>query len=320
MKSFYARLMTPDENIDERTTEFFKTMLIEQKGESTIYTLSLAAVLRIEAFQPGFAVEYISLMNDICKEQPWVISSCMAAIVGDKQQISAFVDIFGSRLDVLKAAYIKALQGKHFFDFKGDLMLCIIRKDREFLSTIVKYLLTSNVHLHDSHLDVLWDQDDYDSLITFVVEEMIKFGEHHLFNTLGEHLLTYKQGKKEKNTRKSEWIINYIIKNCFNQDKMQFLFDIICNLPNEQRIESILLFCKLNPSFDAFKKIRLLPSHMSWSGSEVPILEDQIAFFDRLRDSLSGITYIEHRAFLAEYIEYKRERIEKVLLEEFLEG
>jgi hypothetical protein len=57
---------------------------------------------------------------------------------------------------------------------------------------------------------------------------------------------------------------------------------------------------------------------MSWSGSEVPIIERQISFLERLKDSLNGFEFIEHRERISMYIHGYRERKEKILLEEFL--
>lgn len=100
---------------------------------------------------------------------------------------------------------------------------------------------------------------------------------------------------------------------------MNFLFGIVCNLPEEQRLPAIVTFCQCNPAFDAFRSIHILPTHASWSGSEVPILEQRIAFLIELKDSLKGIQFIEHRTYISEKIRNLQEGKEDVLLREFLE-
>lgn len=140
------------------------------------------------------------------------------------------------------------------------------------------------------------------------------------FNSLGERLLAHKQGKTERWSRKESWISDYIIRNNADADSMNFIFAIICNLSEEQRKDSILLFCKYNCSYYDFGIILLLPSHMSWSGSQVPILENQISFLENLKNELTGFAYVEHRAYLAERIQHIRKEKENVVLQEFIEA
>ena len=100
---------------------------------------------------------------------------------------------------------------------------------------------------------------------------------------------------------------------------MSFLFGVVCNLPEEQRLSAVMIFCKCNPDFDAFRNIHIMPTHASWSGSEVPIIEQYIAFLIKFRENLKGIQFIEHRAYISEEIQDLQKRKEEVLLREFLE-
>lgn len=100
---------------------------------------------------------------------------------------------------------------------------------------------------------------------------------------------------------------------------MNFLFGVVCNLPEEQRLSAVMIFCQCNPDFDAFRNIHIMPTHASWSGSEVPIIEQYIAFLIKLRGNLKGIQFIEHRAYISERIQDLQKRKEEVLLREFLE-
>ena len=111
----------------------------------------------------------------------------------------------------------------------------------------------------------------------------------------------------------------YVEANCCDGKSMDFLFGIVCNLPEEQRLPAIVTFCQCNPAFDAFRSIHILPTHASWSGSEVPVLEQRIAFLIELKDRLKGIQFIEHRTYISEKIRNLQERKEDVLLSEFLE-
>lgn len=58
----------------------------------------------------------------------------------------------------------------------------------------------------------------------------------------------------------------------------------------------------------------------SWSGNEVPLIEKEINFLNELIDSMIGIHYIEHKAYLKELILYKEKYKQKVLVREYLEN
>ena len=86
---------------------------------------------------------------------------------------------------------------------------------------------------------------------------------------------------------------------------------------NEILVATIIAF--FDPDFDAFRNIHIMPTHASWSGSEVPIIEQYIAFLIKFRENLKGIQFIEHRAYISEEIQDLQKRKEEVLLREFLE-
>jgi hypothetical protein len=100
---------------------------------------------------------------------------------------------------------------------------------------------------------------------------------------------------------------------------MKFIFDILCNFSNELRKNFVLLFCKYNLNYSDFIKIPLFPKYMLWDGSEVPILENKISFLQDIKNELTELDYIEHKAYLAERIQIIQEYKEKVLLQEFIE-
>ena len=132
-------------------------------------------------------------------------------------------------------------------------------------------------------------------------------------------LLSDHEKNPEIDCRRDEWIVHYIEKHSGDEAAMKFLFGVVCNLSEQRRLSAIVAFCTHNSLYENFCNISLTPTHMSWSGSEVPVIERQIAFLEKLRESLEGIQFIEHRACISEMIQHRQERKERILLEEFLE-
>ena len=313
----------PESKIETKMPVYFLEKLVEQKDEDTVYTLSLSTVLNVNSLYPGFIIRYFEAMNEMCEKNTWVISAFMSQLdMRDLLKSSELVNHFKDHLDVLESAYLNALRGRRYFDHNGQLLMQIIERDIGYISTVVKNILADGYHNgDDASLDVLWDQDNYDELVTVAMDAIKENSKSFYdFNSLGERLLSHNQGKTERWSRQESWISDYIIRNNADADSMKFIFGIICNLSEEQKNDSILLFCKYNCTYPDFRMISLLPSHMSWSGSEVPILEKQISFLANLKSELTGFAYVEHRAYLAERIQYIQTDKENALLREFIEA
>ena len=58
----------------------------------------------------------------------------------------------------------------------------------------------------------------------------------------------------------------------------------------------------------------------SWSGSEVPLIDQKIDFLKRLLSELKGIEYIEHRVYVKERIESYEQYKKDVFIKEYLEN
>ena len=313
----------PESKIEAKTPVYFLEKLVEQKDEDMVCTLSLSTVLKVNTLYPGFIVRYVEAVNEKCKKHIWVISSFIGQLnMRDFLQSGELVNHFKDRLDVLESAYLNALRGRQYFDHRGQLLIQIIERDIGYISTVVKNILADGSYNgDDAILDVLWDQDNYNELVTVAMDAIKENSKYFYgFNSLGERLLAHNQNETERWSRQERWISDYIIRNNADADSMKFIFGIICNLSEEQRKDSILLFCKYNCTYPDFRMISLLPSHMSWSGSEVPILERQISFLENLKNELTGFAYVEHRAYVAERIQYIQTDKENALLREFIEA
>ena len=243
--------------------------------------------------------------------------------VGHDDCISAkeLVEYFKEDIKVLCAAYIYAHQGRAYYDFDGELFLELVRSNPEFLADYVCKVEQQQIGKDGwDVLNILWKQDDYLNLISIVMEYLKDAVEPFFtWNSLAEELLSSHIDLPLADKRCNEWIKYYIESNYNDRVSMSFLFGVVCNLPEEQRLSAVMIFCKCNPDFDAFRNIHIMPTHASWSGSEVPIIEQYIAFLIKFRENLKGIQFIEHRAYISEEIQDLQKRKEEVLLREFLE-
>ena len=314
----------PESEIDGETPDFFIAKLVEQKDKHLILSLSLLTVIMIERYSPGFLIRYVETMNNICENSPNTVSNFLSQLdLREGCVIAEFVGHFNGNIDVLEKAYNLAKKGRTFFDDHGQLLIKIIGRDQNFLTSYIKDGLSDRC-IRDEwrELVFLWEQDNYRELVSIVVDTIIDAQDSsYLFApSIEEWLFALPNDKTELDEKQSEWLRNYINKNCNNENAIYFIFNIICNFTDERKLPLILHFCKCNPSFSAFQHIHIFPNHSSWSGSEVPILESKIDFLDSIRNKLIGVDYIEHRAYLIEYIQHIQEYKDHVLMQEFIDA
>ena len=120
--------------------------------------------------------------------------------------------------------------------------------------------------------------------------------------------------------RKESWIREHIDKHVYDEEKIKDIFDVIATVFPGKRLEYIKGFLEKNSNFDMFRKISIFPSSRSWSGSEVPLIEKDIEFLQKLADEISGVDYLEHKLYLKEWISDKKQYKQKVLKREYMEN
>lgn len=308
---------------DEVTEELEDKLLsLKTMPSDERYPITFETAIKVNAVRPGFIVAYLKMLNEVSQGQPWFITRFLRPLAGEsKPFISEFVTSFEGHMDVLYQAYRFAIRSKEFFDYKGNLFERLIAEDLSFIGCVVKELLDNRSgSMHNDLLDVLWKQGTYPACITVAFEALRK---HLKFSYSAKHLakqlLSEKNKDDEANKRRRQWIESYIAENSTDCDRMRFLFDIICNCPYDQFLSAVLCFCRFNPNYSDFCEIPLTPSSLLWSGSEVPLIEEQITFLTELSGKLNGFQFIEHRVRLSEYIQCKQEYKQQVLMKEFLE-
>jgi len=101
---------------------------------------------------------------------------------------------------------------------------------------------------------------------------------------------------------------------------MQDIFDIIATVFPEKKLKYIMKFLKKNSDLAMFQKLPFFSSSRSWSDSEVPLIESEIKFLQILLGEISGVDYLEHRLYLKEQINYKKQYKQEILKREYLQN
>lgn len=284
--------------------------------------VSYRTAAQLNAAQNGFMVKYTQRLLACSSKKPYLIVSFFESMCREKESPENFIAFFGKEITVLHSAFIQALNSSHFFFGAQDMFFSLIRHNPAFLASAVMGL-DDNISDADWGyiFNSLWQLDEFEKYITIVVDarrscyQCILLGDSKL-----EEIISIERADQELKSKKIKWLRKYISENYDDIDKMQYLFETVCNCSEKQYMEAMVCFCEHNQNYEDFVKLRLIPTSDFWSGSEIPVIEKKLSRLSALSSALRGKTYIEHRLRISHIAQELQEHKENVLMKEFLEG
>lgn len=197
-------------------------------------------------------------------------------------------------------------------DYDGRFFKEFLDEDFSYLTRYLEVLKENgDYHIEDIKLKICWNKENYLEIFDFIFEYGLE-NRRLLYNFSSIFM-------SKNNERVKNWIKYTIDKNCTNKDKMIFLFEGVCQLDTETKIESLLYFIDKNNNIENFKVLAIEPRMRSWSGSEIPLLKKDIEVYEKLLENIKGVKFIRHKQYLKEQIEYLKERIKKIEKEEYID-
>ena len=100
---------------------------------------------------------------------------------------------------------------------------------------------------------------------------------------------------------------------------MKFLFSTISNFKTDRQHALIAYFLKYNNKFDDFEKIPLEPTSCGWWGSAVPMLQEQIDYYESLLPLFDTVDFLKHKQHIEQIIKKIRDDIQRERKKDFTE-
>lgn len=181
-------------------------------------------------------------------------------------------------------------------------------------------LQSAGYHFRDksSELQALYDCSDFIHIIDLMVDQSFYKKFHYYEST--QIMKAFIFVPEDIATKSDEWVKHYILINNKDTEKMECIFNVISELSDEKKIEYICYLINLNDDPELFKRIPLIPTSFSWSGSEVPIYSGWIDYLKKLLPIFSGIRFLYHKQIIKEKIDILAEWIERAEIEDILMG
>ena len=240
----------------------------------------------------------------------------------NENSANMILDIFEEDINLLKDLYLSAIECN--IDYQGHLFIRLVENNMNFLEEFAKKIMSiNNKDYHINKFMRLWEQENYHELIKIYFDTIVGSKEYmHLFmyeNNLEKIFVSTTNSSRIINDRKISWIKSYIKTNYDNIQFLNLILQVVISTLQDYMEEIVLYFIDINKNIDIFKALELFPTLKSWSGSEVNVIEKEIIFLNKLMDSINGIDYIEHKAYLKELISNKEKYKQQVLVREYLE-
>jgi hypothetical protein len=321
---YYFYYHFPEKNITKETLEDFYEFLLDD-SDKLITSSAYRQVYFIKKFCSVDSNAFINCCKIIYNKRAYnsfIVDIYFNFIFHDKLfPVSEMMDSFAPNMELLENIYLLELTYEKYFDYHGEYFKILYLNNQNFLEKFLTTILNQKSHCilddYSEQLLRLYETDDYIKTYEHIASFIIKSINYYSYELQDFFDILVKYKSKEMVDK----LLCVLIEKHYNDTNyIGCLFEAIANLSNEERIRYIKVFLKNCPNFEAFKKLPILASSFSWSGSEVPIIEERKEFLKILLQELNGIKHLEHKQYIEETIKNLDEKIENVQTNEILRG
>lgn len=306
MANFFAVL--PENMINDWSTGLLEALIAsiytsEGKGD---HGFSPWIVLRYKVINPEIFIDFCERMLDVYIRSGASLGTSLENMFNHYSiKPEDLHNEFNGHELLLTKMYLEVVRSKKHCDYDGRFLKLFLDKGmlslKEYLDIIPENWRLRSDDQYMNRLAFIWMHSSYVEYADSLFEWYFTFNHIHFFSNYF-FIVVDDKAKEIHQT----WLDHCVHKYHANRDMSRSLFDIIVELPLNNRKPLILLFTKLNPSYEAFENIRLVPNHYNGvNGSFVPAYEKHIDELQQIKAELSGLDYIEH----ANRIESKIERL-----------
>jgi hypothetical protein len=280
---------------------------------------------------PAVTHRVASILTRRAEEEP-AIATGLAAFFEHRYRAGsaeAFNALLAEDPALMRRAYFIYLANDAHADHAGTVFEAFLDNDPDFADAYVGWIVgraaTPRWVGQEREYDFLWKRGDYAEVLGDMVERT-----HDWIRNRGVYWGPYPErffltdGRDETadadvRARQDEVLGGLLRKRGSDEAFVRAMFAIIANFSTARRVAHVRTLVEANPSFELFRGLQLQPSHMSWSGSKVPMLKERAAFWRSVRPVVTGLDFLGHRKFVEEGLQRACDEIERAKRAEFMD-
>jgi hypothetical protein len=166
---------------------------------------------------------------------------------------------------LLKKAYIQQDNIQKLFDYNGDDLLYVLRKDPDFLLEYINSIADDDLGRRSSDykcFQVVWDLDAPNQIVKKAINHLI---ENNKLGLNSEFLSSFFVNiKPDNHTKAYEFVLQYISEYFNDTEKMSAIFELLEGKLKHLFQEAFSSYLRLNSNVEDFKKIE-------WTGNGIVI-------------------------------------------------
>ena len=280
-------------------------------------------IMKAEHHSPGFYSQYSELLLSRNKTSEYSLFPLLPNDLNNSEQITCALS--ENVLPCLRNVVLSIVD-KGYFYLSDDLIRLLADNDCRFVEKVVPKLVlhrsSGDGHDPGSMLRIIgesiWDRPNCFEMAEKVWQIVLSSNAKYPGITYPRVLDAFISGSIENHT---DTIVLWLIAHSIVDGKLDDCFaDAGMNLPLESRLEYVVGLCEAGLDPEELRRIPFLLTHrgLSWSGSEVPIIEKRIKIVDNVISLLPGVQYVEHRKVLKGKKRELEKHRDQVELREFI--
>ena len=307
-----------EENIDEKIVNDYKAFVLNNLANGNPIIPTVQVVARYGERDSEFKEAVIRAVLT----KPTLSAGFLGYAYHD-DEVEEIINFFRSNIIALARIYMSAIENSCSFDYDGKLFASIFKQQPIVWNEYVDWVKSKNNMREENNeykiFELIWEDDKWYECVEYAYKVLI---DDDMFFYIKEPARLLFGGTTDATIleRKKSWLIEKLRENSLEIEKCKKLIDVVVNVLPDWKLEFILEFLKVNKKPEDFKKIHLFPTSCSWSGSEIPLIMEEIDFLKLLKNNLKGINYIDHRKYIEEYRMSLEKYKEKIELREYLEN
>ena len=231
--------------------------------------------------------------------------------------------LYNDEIEVLYNIYYKLLEEGIYFDYTGEFFIVFINNYEGFLKKYSDiYIMRKewNTGNEDGRIKKLWKSENFIEYFDLIFYSMLESNiSYYDKASLASEL--FSNTIDEEIVEKNQYIwLEHIINENANKENIVNIFNVICELNEDQRRVAIKAFLNNNYNFETFKKLSLFPRAMSGFGSFIHLFEKRINFIQSLYPLMEGIKFLDHEEYLTNIESNLIFEIDRTETEDLYEG
>ena len=242
----------------------------------------------------------------------------MMKIAIDKS-LPVVIDLFVDKIGKLCEIFIKSLDGG-MVDNDGKIFWVLYDKNPGIWNEYIdRFEAVDQYKFYEGdRIDEMWDRSEYSEKICYafnvLINEMKNYSDEAVFKIFG------KDGNRRNEEKKKGWLLEQLYNSKSDLNRCKRLIYVVATAFSDWEVEYVMKFLSFNKNIEDFKNMYLFPLMRSWSGSEIPIINEELDFLYKLKNQISGTDYIGHKSFIEKIIREREKYKEQVEIREYIEA